>query len=319
MWDRWLRRPSGVRSDPAWGARPGRVPRLRLRRASRSSPRPARVKVHRRAGKLGDARRLAAEAPRRPRRHRPHPLGHARRADRRATRTRTSTPPAASRSSTTASSRTPPSCAAALEADGVELRQRDRLRVLRAPDRRRARARRRARGGRPPACSPASRARTACSSSTPTSPDRIVVARRGSPIVLGIGDREMLVASDIAALVRYTRQVVRARRRRDRRADRRRLPHVRARGDADAAAAVHRRLVDPSDFDARRPRRTSCTRRSPSSPPPSSARCSGGIDDRSPPRKLGGIDLDARAALAIRRVGCSAAAPPTTPAWPARS
>ena len=39
-------------------------------------------------------------------------------------------------------------------------------------------------------------------------PDRIVVARRGSPIVIGIGDREMLVASDIAALVRSTRQVV---------------------------------------------------------------------------------------------------------------
>ncbi|AUG81530.1 glutamine amidotransferase [Kitasatospora sp. MMS16-BH015] len=39
-------------------------------------------------------------------------------------------------------------------------------------------------------------------------PDRIVVARNGSPIVLGIGEKEMFVASDIAALVRYTRQVV---------------------------------------------------------------------------------------------------------------
>ena len=39
-------------------------------------------------------------------------------------------------------------------------------------------------------------------------PDRIVVARNGSPIILGVGDREMHVASDAAALVRYTRQVV---------------------------------------------------------------------------------------------------------------
>ncbi|PYC84046.1 glutamine--fructose-6-phosphate transaminase (isomerizing) [Streptomyces tateyamensis] len=39
-------------------------------------------------------------------------------------------------------------------------------------------------------------------------PDRIVVARNGSPIVLGLGEKEMFAASDVAALVRYTRQVV---------------------------------------------------------------------------------------------------------------
>ncbi len=38
--------------------------------------------------------------------------------------------------------------------------------------------------------------------------DRIVVARNGSPVVLGIGDKEMFVASDVAALVSHTRQVV---------------------------------------------------------------------------------------------------------------
>jgi glutamine---fructose-6-phosphate transaminase (isomerizing) len=39
-------------------------------------------------------------------------------------------------------------------------------------------------------------------------PEELVVARNGSPIVLGLGDGEMFVASDVAALVRHTRQVV---------------------------------------------------------------------------------------------------------------
>ena len=38
-------------------------------------------------------------------------------------------------------------------------------------------------------------------------PDQLVVARNGSPVVIGIGEREMFVASDVAALVRHTRQV----------------------------------------------------------------------------------------------------------------
>jgi len=39
-------------------------------------------------------------------------------------------------------------------------------------------------------------------------PDRIIAARNGSPVVLGIGEKEMFVASDVAALVAHTRQVV---------------------------------------------------------------------------------------------------------------
>ncbi|MFI6977779.1 glutamine--fructose-6-phosphate transaminase (isomerizing) [Embleya sp. NPDC050154] len=39
-------------------------------------------------------------------------------------------------------------------------------------------------------------------------PDRIVVARNGSPLVIGVGEREMFVASDAAALVRHTSSVV---------------------------------------------------------------------------------------------------------------
>ena len=54
----------------------------------------------------------------------------------------------------------------------------------------------------------ASRAPTASSCSTLKNPDELVVARKGSPIVLGLGENEMFVASDVAALVRYTRQVI---------------------------------------------------------------------------------------------------------------
>ena len=39
-------------------------------------------------------------------------------------------------------------------------------------------------------------------------PDQLVVARNGSPIVLGLGENEMFVASDVSAIVRYTRQVI---------------------------------------------------------------------------------------------------------------
>jgi glucosamine--fructose-6-phosphate aminotransferase (isomerizing) len=39
-------------------------------------------------------------------------------------------------------------------------------------------------------------------------PDEIVVARNGSPVIIGIGNGENFVASDVAALVRYTQQVV---------------------------------------------------------------------------------------------------------------
>ena len=39
-------------------------------------------------------------------------------------------------------------------------------------------------------------------------PDKLVVARNGSPIVLGVGDNEMFVASDAPALIAHTKQVV---------------------------------------------------------------------------------------------------------------
>ena len=39
-------------------------------------------------------------------------------------------------------------------------------------------------------------------------PQEIVVARNGSPVILGVGDKEMFIASDAAALVRHTQQAV---------------------------------------------------------------------------------------------------------------
>ncbi len=39
-------------------------------------------------------------------------------------------------------------------------------------------------------------------------PEQIVVARNGSPVILGIGDKEMFVASDASALVRHTQQAI---------------------------------------------------------------------------------------------------------------
>lgn len=41
-----------------------------------------------------------------------------------------------------------------------------------------------------------------------TQADRIVVARNGSPVIIGIGDKEMLVGSDVSAMVRHTKQVI---------------------------------------------------------------------------------------------------------------
>ncbi|MDD5599795.1 MAG: glutamine--fructose-6-phosphate transaminase (isomerizing), partial [Victivallaceae bacterium] len=39
-------------------------------------------------------------------------------------------------------------------------------------------------------------------------PDTIVVARRGSPLVIGVGNNETLIASDVAAIAAYTKRVI---------------------------------------------------------------------------------------------------------------
>ena len=96
-------------------------------------------------------------------------------------------------------------CAPSSRRRGTCSRSRDRHRGAGAPDRG---VRRRARPGGAAGADGRSRAPTASPSIDARQPDRIVAARNGSPVVIGIGDKEMFVASDVAALVRYTEQVV---------------------------------------------------------------------------------------------------------------
>jgi glutamine---fructose-6-phosphate transaminase (isomerizing) len=140
------------------------------------------------------------------------------------------------------------------------------------------------------------------------SPDRMVVARNGSPVLLGIGDKEMFAASDVAALVRYTRQVVhlddgeiatlRADGFRTSTLDARRTTKQTAVIDADAgsyeadghAHFMHKEIHEQPQVIERV--------------------LSGRLDERFATAHLGGLNIDPRDARAIRRVkilGCGSA------------
>jgi glucosamine--fructose-6-phosphate aminotransferase (isomerizing) len=139
-------------------------------------------------------------------------------------------------------------------------------------------------------------------------PDRIVVARNGSPIILGVGDREMHVASDAAALVRYTRQVVHL--------DDGELATVRADGyqtfTADAGATTKTaETVEWSEEEYLRGEHEHFMVKEIHEQPDAVQRClRGRLDERFQTVHLGGLNMDAREAREIRRVkilGCGSA------------
>ncbi|HYO31629.1 MAG TPA: glutamine--fructose-6-phosphate transaminase (isomerizing) [Nocardioidaceae bacterium] len=139
-------------------------------------------------------------------------------------------------------------------------------------------------------------------------PDRIVVARNGSPLIIGVGDREMHVASDLAALVKYTRQMVHL--------DDGELATLTSGGfqtfTADEAN-THKSpvTVDVSveDFDGQG-YDSFMLKEIFEQPAAAERTLRGRLDERFGTAHLGGLNLDARESRAIRRVkilGCGSA------------
>lgn len=139
-------------------------------------------------------------------------------------------------------------------------------------------------------------------------PDAIVVARLGSPVVLGIGEREMFVASDPAALVRHTQSVVHL--------DDGELAFVRADGfetstleggrtsKTPATLSLANDAYDKGDF-------AHFMRKEIAEQPEAIRRTlSGRLDRRFNTTHIGGLEMSARELLEIRRVkilGCGSA------------
>jgi glutamine---fructose-6-phosphate transaminase (isomerizing) len=131
-------------------------------------------------------------------------------------------------------------------------------------------------------------------------PDQLVVARNGSPIVLGIGDGEMFVASDVAALVRYTKQVIYL--------DDGEVATIHANGYTTTQTPI---TVDASadDFD-KQDYADFMTKEIHEQPDALRRALTGRLEDRFATARLGGINLDARQLRGIREVkflGCGSA------------
>jgi glucosamine--fructose-6-phosphate aminotransferase (isomerizing) len=139
-------------------------------------------------------------------------------------------------------------------------------------------------------------------------PDRVVVARNGSPLILGIGDREMLAASDVAALVRHTRQVVHL--------DDGEIAVLRADGyrtstlDRQPTSKVPSVITASSDAFDKGGYEHFLHKEIHEQPDAVTRALSGRLDDRLHTAHLGGLGLDAREVAGIRRVkilGCGSA------------
>jgi glutamine---fructose-6-phosphate transaminase (isomerizing) len=130
--------------------------------------------------------------------------------------------------------------------------------------------------------------------------NELVVARNGSPLVLGIGDGEMFVASDVAALVRYTKQVVYL--------DDAEIATVRA---ADYRASKKPTTVEAEAGDYELGDFADFMHKEIHNQPEALRRAlRGRLDERFATARLGGINLDARQLRSFRQVkflGCGSA------------
>ncbi|GAA4373323.1 glutamine--fructose-6-phosphate transaminase (isomerizing) [Nocardioides caricicola] len=131
-------------------------------------------------------------------------------------------------------------------------------------------------------------------------PDRLVVARNGSPLIVGVGEREMFVASDLAAIVRHTTTVAHL--------EDGEIVTLTASGFTTArdTTVVD---VDPEAYDAGE--HDSFMHKEMLEQPAAAERVlRGRLDDRFGTAHLGGLNMDARETRAIRRVkilGCGSA------------